>query len=254
MTKRKEKNKMTIVKKLIITALIVLGVGAVVSVSALAAAGFDINELDRQHYVEKMEHVTDANVSKINISSSSYDVKIVPTSKAQIDISAFDGDDVKTEIKLDGNTVNISINDDRSWYDKAVGSIGRDREIIVYVPLGGAYAVSAVTESGDVEIKNGVPLASLSVKTKSGDVELDNVTAASADIQTVSGDVDFDNIKIGSVNIVTESGDVEGEMRQGANYQASTKSGRKRVPASDPAGPVFKITTKSGDIEIEFDD
>ncbi len=246
---------MTLIKKLIITALIVFGVGTVVSVSALASAGFDINELDRQHYVEKMEHVTDANVSKVNIASGSYDVKMLPTSKAQIDISAFDGDDVKTEIRVDGNTVNISINDDRSWYDKTVGSIGRDREIIIYIPTGGEYAVSVSTESGDVELERGITLASFEANTKSGDIELDMIkVSGNASIKTESGDVEFDNISVGSLNIETGSGDVEGEMRNGANYQISTKSGRKRVPASDPSGPVFKITTKSGDVEIGFDD
>ncbi len=246
---------MKLIKRLIITALVVLGVGAVVSVSALAAAGFDINELDRQNYVERMEHISEGNVSSIKISSGCYDVKIVTSDKNEIDIAAFDGDDVKTSIAVEGNTVSIDISDNRSWYDKAVGSIGRDREVIIYIPANGNYAVSASSESGDIELEYRGTFASLELKSESGDIDLGRSrVSGNISVVTNSGDVEFENLDFASASIETRSGDVEGEIVGGYNFNVSTSSGRKRVPASDPSGSVFNIKTKSGDIEIEFDD
>ncbi len=246
---------MKLVKKLILTALIALGVGAVAAFTALAAAGFDINELDRQHYSEKIETVS-GDIGTIKIVSGSYDIKVMGTDAAEISAKVFNGDDVKTNITTEGGTVTISIADDRSWYEKTVGSIGRERELMVFLPKSGSYALSVSSESGDIDIEYfGGTLAALEISTDSGDVELDRTKVSGmAKVQTDSGDVDIDNIDVAAIEIETRSGDVEGEIMKAMNYQVTTKSGRKRHPASDTAAPVCKITTKSGDVEIDIDD
>lgn len=115
-----------------------------------------------------------------------------------------------------------------------------------------AYKIDVETNTGSIEIERSTPGA-LTLKTTTGDIELENVSVqGELQVQTTSGDVSFSCLDAASLVIKLSTGDVEGTLLSGKVFEASTASGSVRVPQSDPTGGACKITTTTGDIEIDY--
>ncbi len=140
--------------------------------------------------------------------------------------------------------------------------------------------LSVNTASGDISISN-TSADSVKVTTSSGRIETYSLTAgrydhdmnfaggkaifssASGDIRlsasefgecvidTSSGEVRLDGVDAETYDIETASGDVEGHIRSNKNFITSTASGDIDVPYSHPDAGECRISTSSGDIDID---
>lgn len=141
----------------------------------------------------------------------------------------------------------------------------------VYVSNGMLESVSADTASGDVFL-NAAQIRSVNIETSSGDVDLRgnidtvNVHTSSGDIEmgasyrdaalvSASGDVELERCVGANLSVETRSGEVEGTYRANAadcTINAHSSSGEIEIPYGGGNQYVIGITTRSGDIEVDF--
>ncbi len=106
--------------------------------------------------------------------------------------------------------------------------------------------------SGDISLRNIVVETDLSLKSVSGDIEGDNITA-SLNFDTSSGDIELTNFA-GDITGETVSGDID--LHNSASefkMDLSSISGEVYIDLSNDSNFNFIIKTVSGDITIKFD-
>ncbi len=118
--------------------------------------------------------------------------------------------------------------------------------------IGGSITVEC--SSGDITLQH-CRAEEVILSVSSGDIELKEVVLSGAlRVESSTGEVEFSRIDAKEIEIEVSTGDVEGTLLSGKVFEAKAGTGRVRIPQSDAAGGPCKITTSTGDIDIEYAD
>lgn len=113
-------------------------------------------------------------------------------------------------------------------------------------------SISLKTVSGEIDAAN-MQCGTFKAESTSGDLSIGgNVICGKATIKTVSGDVELEGFDADDINITTTSGDVEGSLLSGKQFSVTTSSGEIDIPKDSPNAGHCVVTTTSGDIEIKI--
>jgi DUF4097 and DUF4098 domain-containing protein YvlB len=114
--------------------------------------------------------------------------------------------------------------------------------------------ISMESMSGDINLVKTIS-KNTSVVTKSGDCAVDRLEGvdgvASLVVRTASGDADIKCVQASNVEIGTASGDISADALQGVNARFSTASGD--IDINDCHGEFLEAGTASGDIDVKAD-
>ena len=125
-----------------------------------------------------------------------------------------------------------------------------------YMSLSDAKAenTSLSSVSGNISVRNAEFAGTLTLHSTSGDIDLDDVSAAGIETDTTSGDLHLDEVDTQSLTFTSTSGDISGELLHIAEFAAnvSTVSGDiSGVRSGSEGARTLKIETISGDIELD---
>lgn len=205
----------------------------------------------------------------------SFEQMQIDTTSTDIIVKPSDSDEIKIVIYgKKGEDVNSTIEDDTLIVTKSTKNqfcfgfcfYNKD-EIVLYLPSQMESTLTIKTNSGDINIQNFENL-SLIIKTSSGDIETGIVkdvelitksgdvevdTSSKAKIQTSSGEVKIRNFQIlESSSIETSSGDVYIHEITDSYIDAKTNSGDIQIKEGNRFSEVeLHIKTSSGDITVK---
>ncbi|MDE6284777.1 MAG: DUF4097 family beta strand repeat-containing protein [Bacilli bacterium] len=219
-------------------------------------------------------------VQNIKVNTRSADVKFVSTDSNEIKVTVYGDKEAKPNVSLENGRVFV----DYVYSYFCIGFCFDHSYVEITVPKNYSPKIDVTTVSGDVAL----PLSGtdLSVKTTSGDIEIDsfkdvNVSSVSGDIKlrsgnninidTTSGDITIHNvlsfinaesisgeIRIDSLEIYqdsklkTVSGDVDIKSINDIFVEASTKSGDIDIRQNNRlSATVLTINTISGDVDVD---
>lgn len=198
----------------------------------------------------KNETISLENIDQINFNTKSNDVKIISSNTNELRVVQYSSKKTKEKdlftYKKEDN--NLSIEDNYS--DFCVGfcfNVGARYEI--YIPSTYTKNLNINEISGDIKVEeHDINLNNLSLKTTSGDIEINNnITANTLTVDTKSGEIQMANIKANKANIQSISGDLYLASIISKDIYMHTISGE--VEVSNLIGKL-DIKTTSGDIEI----
>ncbi|MCF7924665.1 MAG: DUF4097 family beta strand repeat-containing protein [Candidatus Izimaplasma sp.] len=101
-----------------------------------------------------------------------------------------------------------------------------------------------------IKFPKGFETESFELKTKSSDVEINDLTTNNLDIKNISGDIEIDKLNTNTFNIKNISGDIELSSSNINNLSTSNVSGDIEIRNCDIKNSL-KINSVSGDVEIE---
>lgn len=111
-----------------------------------------------------------------------------------------------------------------------------------------ARAALLSTKSGDVEARHLTVEGRLELESMSGDIDMDDVTAGELDAHSMSGDVDADGINVGAAELSSKSGDIDMEsVLAQGTLRAESTSGDVSLHRCDGRDVLLRST--SGDID-----
>ncbi|MBD2868062.1 DUF4097 family beta strand repeat-containing protein [Paenibacillus arenilitoris] len=256
-------------KKLAAIALIMLGVGVI---GAMVSFDWnDIRNFGTRPYLEERT-VEAAGIDTINVRTSSIDVEVVR------------GKSDAVQIRLDGRASEkyldrfelIAEQDDNGLLIEGtykdmffVGFNFVNVDLIVEIPdrlwqslevnsnsgnidLENVRAASASAESGsgNLELEN-MQADDMSLKSGSGNIEVDGLTAKNVTLQTGSGGLEMENYTADQIKATSESGNITLENGQGA-VQGRTDSGNIRLTADELLQDVG-LKSDSGTVRIDLE-
>lgn len=273
-------------KTALLIAVILIVVGFMISIGALASIRFDSSKLIDTEFTTKTYEV-EKEFQNISIEADNYDIRLVPSEDKHCKVVYQEEREMTCSVCVEGDTLVIQQENHRKWSEYIDFSWGK-RELTVYLPqteyrefkvesLSGTIKIpkeftfteaSICNTSGDIYFGAAVK-GTLSLETFSGDLELHNVTAENIEMQSISGDIECfrvaaqEKLEIEStsgeieltqsdaatMDLKTVSGDVEGTILSGKSFDIDTVSGDVMVPPSGTGGSC-RIETMSGDIEI----
>lgn len=117
-----------------------------------------------------------------------------------------------------------------------------------------AESASLSSVSGSVSVRNAELTGVLTLHTTSGDIDLDDISAAGIETDTTSGDLELDEVDTQSLTFTSTSGDISGELLHADEFggTVTTVSGDISGIRSGSEGTrTFKIETVSGDIDLD---
>ncbi|MDR1735478.1 MAG: DUF4097 domain-containing protein [Oscillospiraceae bacterium] len=261
----------TVVWAVVCVALIVmLGVGVFGKGLGILSWG------SRETIMLKEESATADGIAKLNISTSSQDIRIVATDASEFGIRHYGPSDIKEDglvrVSRDGDTLRVDLPDirrvrlfgifigserievevPRSWTEGRVTARASSGDIKVESEFrwGGA---EFGTSSGNLGISGSLTLREgISASASSGNVRVSDITAASADLKANSGDITAaGTVEVsGSFTAHTSSGDIELQGRISArDVIVETSSGD--IDAQEVTAAGFDMKTSSGSLSCD---
>ncbi len=199
----------------------------------------------------KNETISLENIDQINFNTKSSDVQVYVSNTKELRIVQYSAKKAKEKdlftYKKEGST--LTIEDNHNYF--CIGfCFNVDTRYEIYLPKTYTKNLNINEISGDITIEElDLSLNSLSLKTTSGDIEINNnVTANNLTIDTKSGEIKTNNIKSNKTDIQSISGDLYLESLVSKDIYLHTISGEVEVNKIEGK---LEIKTTSGDIEID---
>ena len=274
-------------KKWLFIATSFIIIGCIIFGGVMMILNFDFRKLSTVKY-EENKYIIGDEFRNINIDTNTADIKIEPSYEEECKIVCYEEEKVKHTVKVVNDTLQISVSDQRKWYDH-IGVSVDNTKITVYLPKNFVFeniSIKASTadikaenlnvgrielsvSTGDITLnsincENEVDVSVSTGKTKltdvfcnslfssgsTGDISLDNVIAnREISINRSTGDVKLNRCDASALLIKTDTGDVNGSLLSDKVFITQSDTGRIDVPKTVTGGKC-EITTDTGDITI----
>lgn len=277
-------------KKLMILAVSLVVAGLVISTAGLFAANFDFTKLSLARLTANIYNVEE-DFTKISIDSAISDVNLALSKDGTCQVVCLEEVNYFHKVSVENNTLTITTQDNRMWYEHIGINLGSYHNITVFLPYETFAELTVNCRTADVEIPKGFSFGwadittttgkvkwqgsmvnnllisvstgdiyvdntscqNLTAKTSTGDIRLTaTVVTQSLIAKTGTGDVRFDRSDGRAMSLQTGTGDVTGTLLSNKIFVTETKTGKVVVPAPSEGG-IGEIFSSMGDVVLKDD-
>ena len=250
----------------LIFATVLILIGCLLFAGVMTALHWDFAKLSTVTYETTTYDITDA-YRNVTIVTDTADIVFVASESDKTSIVCYEQTDNKHAVAVNEDTLVIELMDTTEWQDY-IGVNFDSPTITVSVPQGDYGSLSIKTSTGDIDLENvSADTLDLSVTTgdvtvtavqcrqfqssgNTGEVSLKNVIAEqNFTIKRSTGDVTLDGCDAADMDITTDTGDVDGRLLSDKVFFVQTSTGDIDVPETTTGGRCA-ITTSTGDITI----
>lgn len=264
-------------KAAIIIAVIAIVSGVIMVFSAFAMSGFELGKIkigDTVTYTVDFDEIgfdTQKDVLDIKIDCvfSNVTFKTADNESLKVEYDELEG--VKTNIEVNGYTLNITEKDERGWFERIMLWNSGNPNVTVYLPEDNYGKVYVSTVSGNIEAADEEYMfRSFYGLSVSGNISVENPVIAEIECETVSGNICANGIntpvlldgdQLCLVRLKTVSGDIEftgAEIDGSDGVVVTTTSGNINMASvyckNAALGSEYLIKSTSGNITIENSD
>lgn len=257
--------KTTKIWLVIATALVL--VGCIIFASVMTIYKWDFKKLSTVRHETNNYEIND-DYKNISIVTDTADVVLIPTESLKSSVVCYEQENLKHSVTVKDGTLFIDIVDTRKWYEH-IGIDFATPKITVYIPQGEYGTLSVKSSTGNICVENiTADVLDLSVSTgdisvsnvdcknvissgSTGDIYLKNVIATEKfSINRSTGDIKFHRCDAAEIYLKTDTGKVVGSLLSDKVFITETSTGKISVPKTTTGGKC-EITTSTGDIKIE---
>lgn len=259
---------------LIVFGSILLVAGSAAFGLAIAKDAFKNNDFTKEI---PQEHLFEEPISKIDIDVVTADITFKQAEDNKTKVVSIEREKIHHTAKVSNDTLVIREQDDRKFYEKWFGFIGR-MKLTVYLPESSYSELKIEVTTGDTLVEDSFNFDKQNIKSTTGNVKMSNVTGSNAtikvttgsiilnnyelsgalDVDTTSGDFNLDNVKCNYAKLHTTTGDyklndliVTGDLDpERANLDISGTSSEITFKNCDAHN--IKMKTTTGDIKGNF--
>lgn len=198
-------SKRTKIWLIIGASLVILGLimfGAVMTIY-----NWDFTKLNTVEY-ETNTYELSEEFSNISMKTDTADILLVPSDDGICKVVCYEQENAKHSVAVKDGTLAIEVINTRKWYEY-IGINFSSPKITVYIPRGEYGMLSVKASTGDVEIPEDFKFKGIDISVSTGDVE--NLASASEliKIKTSTGDICAQNISAGALDLSVSTGGVE---------------------------------------------
>lgn len=215
-------------KKMKIFASVSILAGTLIMLVSLVSCGFNFKKLDPSKTTTNEYTVSEA-FENIHVVEDTADITLVPTEEQIVKvICKNEKENMKHNVTVNNGTLEITLTDERKWYNHVNPFSFEETEIMVYLPKGEYTALKIETDTSDVEIPADLKFNSIDISlstgetecyasatefikinSSTGDIEVENATTSVLEIEASTGDVEIDNVNADSISVKTSTGSID---------------------------------------------
>lgn len=245
-------------KIVLIASLACVGAGVITACCAWGAMGFSLRGTNEAF--EKTVYSKEGSFSCVSFETVSDDVKFLPAVDDKYRVECYESEKMKYDVGISGDTLNVSIRDERKWYEKIglynFAFTSDKHDLKIYLPSEEYKKVTGRNVSGNIEIPEGFTISQAEVMTVSGDtviksnimdgIRSDNVSGTT----TIGSNKDAKVIINGNINLHSVSGIVDAHVTEASDVTIESVSGRIKLDGNSFS--TLKINTVSGNISANI--
>ncbi len=261
--------------KLMIVAVSLVVVGLMIAAVGLWAVDFDFTKLSLGRLTANT-YTIEEDFTKISVTTDISDVTVVPTDDGSCRVVCLEEVSYYHTVSVENNTLTVTLQDERMWYEHVGIHIGDFYSVTVYVPKKAYEDLTVTCSTADVDVQAGFSFGMADIQTSTGDIKWKGgmvnelfLSASTGDVQvdntgcqnltaktstgdiflnstvitqklfakTSTGDIQFDGLDAKTMDIHTDTGDVKGTILSNKFFITETDTGKVLVPT--PAdGPI----------------
>lgn len=232
---------------LIIAGILVV-LGPVIVVCAIATGGFDFSHIGSKAYEPTYEEIT-STFDQIAINTDVSDIEIATADEKQCKVEYAAPEGVQHSAEVQDDTLVVQSTDNRSWFDRISGLSFKGPQITLYLPETAYSSMRIDTHTGDVVIPSDISVDTLTVKGDTSDVECAASVTDALTLELTTGDVDLNSAETGQVNITTTTGDIDiDSMTSSGDISVTTNTGDVKLKKCTCQN--FTVDTNTGDVVL----
>ena len=249
---------------MIISAILII-LGLIICIAALASCGFDLGKSEKQTTEEFTIPKNIVNVD-INTKGINSDVIIKKGTAENASLTLTHSEKIKLSYSVSDSVLKIESENNMRWYDHIFNHAKtritltlpeQDYENFTFNGTSGDISISDLNlkslsidnTSGDLTLKNLIVTENATVKTTSGDAEIDDIVAKSLEIKITTGDIEIKDAKLDeTLKISTTTGELDAEEIECASLSLATTTGEIDLTDINVSGNAT-LESKSGSIE-----
>ena len=244
----------SVTRNMIIAALVLMLCGAGFFVAGAATVGFDFSKMNTAGESMSEEYTIKDSFSKIAIDVSTTDIEFAVSDSNDVKVRCDEKENVKHSVKVADDTLKITLDDSRKWYERIFFSGFSGVKVTIYLPkdMAKLKGVLIETSTGDVKMHDLAIAGNLTIKGSTGDRVLNNISVdGKFTFETSTGDIKVDNLSAASASFEGSTSDIIiNRMNVAGDFIADTSTGDVKVTSSDAAN--VKINTSTGDVVCSF--
>ena len=271
---------------IIATCLIVVGI--VIFVFAASINKWDMEKLSTNNYKSQTYTIVES-FNDISINTSVSNITFELSDDSSCKLVCYEQENEKHTFKLENNTLSISQENTKKWYEYISISF-KSPKLTIYLPQKEYNNLLINNSTGDITLSQELSFQNVDIKTSTGKVKVESISTQKLQINSSTGDTHLENIRCSafksngstgncylenlianeeisitrstgdiifkkcdseSINVKTNTGDVSGTLCTGKFFTTKTSTGEIEIPQSTSGGKCH-ITTSTGDITIEI--
>lgn len=200
-------------KKALITAVILMLLGAAVLAGIYAYSGFDISKFSTENY-ETKTYTADGDFTAINIDTRVSDLRLRKSEDGSVKAVCAEPGYIERTVAVEDGCLRISFNDRRKLLDNIGINYGSPK-MTVYLPEGKYDSLAVLASTGDVSVPDGFSFGDIKIGTDTGDVSIESfpssdssLTHGSVHLVTDTGDIAINGITAQNIKLRSDTGDV----------------------------------------------
>ena len=199
---------MKTVKKIwIIIAVCLIIAGSVICVWSLNTINFNFKNLVTEK-IETNKHNIIQDFSNIKIDVNTSDINFVLSQTDECMVESTETKNIKHTILVQNDTLLISVEDNRKWYEH-IGIFGGNMSITIYLPKQNYNTLNIESDTSDTNVSKGFNFSTALIETDTGDVEFLASVSGELDISTDTGDIEIGNTNAQNITIETDTGETQ---------------------------------------------
>ncbi len=232
-------------KKAILTACLLMGLGLLLAAVAFFASGCNFGGWFGGD-LETVTHEPTADFDRISVKGDTADIILLPSEDGSCRVVTRDKEKEKYQVTVQDGTLCITHDESElSWYDYiSVGSSASS--ITVYLPKTEYASFSLGISTGDVALPAGFTFGEVTLEGSTGDYDIAAAVAGMLSIKISTGDVTVHDSSVGALGIRTSTGDIE-LSSVGCSGAVTLTQSTGRLTVSDLTAASFSSEANTGD-------
>lgn len=190
----------------LILGIVLVIVGLIVFAGIMSAYNWDFTRLSTEQYETNTYDIKEK-ITGISINTNTADVVFVPTDDGTAKVVCYESVNLKHSVSVSEDTLNVTPVDQRKWYEY-IGISFNTPKITVYMPKGEYASLSVKSSTGDVEIPDGFKFRNVDITESTGDVTSFATASGFVKIKTSTGDIKIENITASEIDFAVTTGKV----------------------------------------------
>ena len=217
----------TIVWLIIATSLILIGI--VIFTGVMTMLKWDFSKLSTVKY-ETNQYTVSESFTNISVITDTANVTFVPTEESECTIVCNEESNAKHNVSVANDTLSITLNDTRKWYEYIGISIGNATAITVYVPHSNYGDLSIIGSTGDVYLEKDFKFNSIDVKLSTGDIVSRSHADNSVKLKANTGSIFVEDISCADLELTVTTGTINGKnIECSGDLSINTSTGRSNL-------------------------